>query len=127
MRDSTAPPRRSTGGHASRTPLRLIALFAATVGAYWPLWLYRTYSALGGVGAPPTARTARAGAALALIPVLNLAGIAYLAVDRPRALRRAATRDSGAPDPEVLSLLMLLPLAAGAGLAVLLDLSLPLG
>jgi DNA-binding beta-propeller fold protein YncE len=127
MRDSTAPSRRPTDRRGSRSPLRLIALFAATLGAYWPLWLHRTYSALGRGDARPTALTPRAAPLLAVVPVLNLAGIAYLAVDLPRALRRLASRDSGAPDTEVLSLLMFLPLAAGAGLAALLDLALPLG
>jgi hypothetical protein len=126
MSQPTAPSRRPTARRRSRSPLRLIALFAGTLGVYWPLWLYRTYGALAQADARPTALTPRAAALLALAPLVNLVGIAYLAVDLPRALRRVASRDSGAPDTEVLSILMLLPLAAGAGLAALLGAPLPL-
>src|SRR5262245_863513 len=117
-----APPRRPKAQRESRGIVRLIVLFAATLGACWPLWLHRTYSALARV----VRVTPRAAVLLVVVPVVNLAAPAYLAVDLPRAVRRVRTEGSGGPEPEVLSILLLLPVAAGIGVAVLLGLSLPL-
>jgi YVTN family beta-propeller protein len=71
-------PRRSLG--------RVAALFAITLGAYWPLWL---------VQAAPLPRAGAAGrrgriaiAAAALVPVLNIAFEVVLALFLPRTIRR---------------------------------------
>jgi DNA-binding beta-propeller fold protein YncE len=117
-----APPRRPPARRESRGVVRLLVLFGATLGAYWPLWLHRTYAALDRI-----ARLApRAAVVLVVVPVLNLAGPAYLAVDLPRAVRRVRTDVAGGPVAVVMSLLLLVPVAAGVGVAVLLGLSFPL-
>ena len=79
-----APPRRPPARRESRGIVRLLVLFGATLGAYWPLWLHRTYAVLDGIAR----LRPRAAVALVVVPVLNLAGPAYLAVDLPRAVRR---------------------------------------
>src|SRR4051794_26507136 len=120
----TAPPRRPPARPGSRTPWRLVLLFAATAGIYWPLWLHSTYLAVHRGGRLTTRLTARTATLLALVPVVNLAGLAYIAVDLPRAVRRLRAGDSGGgPDTEVLSILLVLPVIAGIGLALALGMS----
>ena len=62
---------------------------------------------------------------MAAIPGLNLLWTAYLAVDLPRAVRQRASRQAGgeAPDTELITILLLAPVAAGVALAVVLGLS----
>jgi streptogramin lyase len=65
-------------------------------------------------------------ALLALMPVLNIAGLAYLAVALPRAIRRASGGDPEA-NTEVVSALMIAAVAGGVGLALLFGISPLLG
>ena len=104
-----------------RTPLYLILMFALTLGAYWPIRLYVLYGELGRGGSPVTRLTARAAVLMAVLPLVNLVAPAYFAIDLPRGIRRVSARDT-----EVLSILLLLPVAGGVAVAILLGLSLPL-
>ncbi len=63
---------------------------------------------------------------LALVPVLNIAGLAYLAVALPRAIRRASEGDPDA-NTEIVSALMIAAVAGGVGLALLIGVSPLLG
>lgn len=104
-----------------RSPLSLILLFGATLGAYWPIRLHALYAELARSTPRPTRLTPRAAVLLAVTPLVNLVALAYFAIDLPRATRRITGRDT-----EVLSILLLLPAAGGVAAALLLGLSLPL-
>jgi YVTN family beta-propeller protein len=113
----------------SRSPRSLpltAGLFALTLGAYFPLWAVRVATELSRAARDARVPAPGAVALLVLAPVLNIAGLAYLAVALPRALRRAA---NGAADAntEVVSALMIAAVAGGIGLALLLDVSPLLG
>src|SRR5512134_1764985 len=97
-----------------------------SLGLYWPVWLWRTYSALR--GAPGATRVSpRRAAALAVLPAVNLVWTVLLSVDLPRAVRRARSGAGGEqPDTEMLTILLLAPLAAGVALGLVLGLSPPL-
>jgi YVTN family beta-propeller protein len=110
-----------TVASGKRSPLYVVLLFAATLGAYWPVRLFGLYAELAKAAPRPTKLTPRAALLLAVVPVVNLVAPAYLAIDLPRAIRRVSARDT-----EVLSILLLLPAAAGVATAILLGLSLPL-
>ena len=110
-----------TAPSGARSPLYLILLFAATLGAYWPIRLFGIYAELTQATPRPTRLTPRTAVLLAVVPFVNLVGPAYLAIDLPRAIRRVSARDT-----EVLSILLLLPVAGGVATAILLGLSLPL-
>jgi DNA-binding beta-propeller fold protein YncE len=101
-------------------------MFALTLGAYWPIRLFLTYAQLGETPPRPTRLTPRGALVLVLLPLVNLLAPAYLAIDLPRALRRLRRPDAEGPDPEILSILLLLPAAGGIALAILLGLSTPL-
>src|SRR4051812_39499272 len=96
---------------------RVAALFAITLGAYWPLWL---------VQAAPLQRAGAAGrrgriaiAAAALIPVLNIAFEVVLALFLPRTIRRMGET----ANTETQAFLLLA--APTAAIALTLALSLP--
>ena len=111
-----------------RRSLRLTAfLFVVTLGAYLPLWLHRAIAQLRSVSAGATRLTPGLAAALAVVPFVNVPGLAYLAVDLPRGVRRAASRHAGARqiEPEVLSILLLGAVIGGIALTVALDLPAP--
>jgi YVTN family beta-propeller protein len=110
-----------TAPSGARSPLYLIVLFAATLGAYWPIRLFGIYAELAKATPRPTRLTPRTAVLLAVLPLVNLVAPAYLAIDLPRAIRRVSARDT-----EVLSILLLLPVAGGVATAILLGLSLPL-
>jgi DNA-binding beta-propeller fold protein YncE len=88
------------------------------------LWLWRIYRTLRAEGRAATRVSPRRAAGLAAVPGLNLLWTAFLAVDLPRAVRRARDRQAGngGPDTELLAILLVAPVAAGVGLAVLLGL-----
>jgi streptogramin lyase len=65
-------------------------------------------------------------ALMALVPVLNIAGLAVLAVALPRAIRRA-TGGAREANTEIVSALMIAAVAGGVGIALLLDVSPLLG
>jgi YVTN family beta-propeller protein len=110
-----------TAPSGARSPLYVILLFAATLGAYWPIRLFAVCAELAKATPRPTRLTPWAAVLLAVVPVVNLIAPAYLAIDLPRAIRRVSARDT-----EVLSILLLLPAAGGVATALLLGLSLPL-
>lgn len=125
----TAPQNSPPGGvrGPTRSPRATVLLWVLSLGLYWPLWLWRAYRALGRGGQAAAQVSPGRAAALALVPGLNLLGTAYLAVDLPRAVRRVHTGSAGeAPDTEPLTILLVVPIAAGVGLALALGLS-PLG
>ncbi len=125
MNAPTPPPERSAQVSAGRSPLYLIAMFALTLGAYWPLRLRRAYAQLATTSGGRARLTPRGATLLALLPGVNLVAPAFLAIDLPRAIRvRHGSR--GGPDPEVLSLLLVAPVAGGIAAAVVLSLSIPL-
>jgi DNA-binding beta-propeller fold protein YncE len=94
-----------------------------SLGLYWPVWLWRTYSALHGRPGATRVSPGRA-AGLALVPVVNLVWAVMLSVDLPRAVRRARSSHAGPPpDTEMLTILLLAPLAAGIALALALGMS----
>ena len=97
-----------------RSPLSLILLFGATLGAYWPIRLHALYAELARSTPRPTRLTPRAAVLLAVTPLVNLVALAYFAIDLPRATRRVTGRDT-----EVLSILLLLPAAGGVAAALL--------
>src|SRR5687768_7904088 len=106
---SNPPPE---GSRASRRrPLATALLWVATLGLYWPVWLWRTYRALEQTGGGATGLSPRRAAGLAAIPGLNLLWTAFLSVDLPRAVRRARSREApgAAPDTELLTILLLTP------------------
>ena len=109
-----------------RGPLHIAALFVVTLGAYWLVWLGHVYAELGRRAPRPTRFGPAPVLALELVPFLNLVWPAFLAVDLPRAIRRLGAGHSSAPDTEILSILMLLPVLGGVGIAVALGLSMPL-
>ena len=114
------------GGRAPRRqPLATALLWVATLGLYWPVWLWRTYRALRQTGGEATRLSAGRAAGLAAIPGLNLLWTALLSVDLPRAVRRSRSREAAGavPDTELLTILLLTPVAAGVALAILLGLS----
>ena len=114
------------GGRASRRrPAATALLWVATLGLYWPVWLWRTYRALRQTGAETTRLSPRRAAGLAVIPGVNLLWTALLSVDLPRAVRRARSREAAGavPDTELLTILLLTPVAAGVALAIALGLS----
>src|SRR4051794_2343019 len=113
----------------SRSPRSLAltaGLFALTLGAYFPLWAARAAAELRQAGKGARVPAPGAVALLALVPVLNIAGLAYLAVAMPRAIRRAS---GGDPDTntEIVSALMIAAVAGGVGLALLIGVSPLLG
>ena len=124
MTATPAPPEEPSG--EERSPARVIALFAITIGAYWVVWLRSVYRALASIDPRPTRFSATQAVAGALVPIVNLAWTVVLAVDLPRAIRRLGARNGDTPDTEVLSILVLLPVLGGAGIAIALDLSAPL-
>src|SRR6185503_2684014 len=87
----------------------------------WPVWLWRAYRALH-----PRASRVSPGLAtgLALLPAVNLLWTGYLAVDLPRAVRRARSGPGREPpDTELLSVLLIAAAAAGIAIAIALGLS----
>lgn len=117
------PPK---GGRGSRRrPLATALLWVATLGLYWPVWLWRTYRTLRAEGRAATGVSPRRAAGLAAIPGLNLLWTAFLAVDLPRAVRRArhGAAAGDPPDTELLAILLVAPVAAGVALAFVLGLS----
>ena len=112
---------RQTAPSGARSPLYPIVLFAATLGAYWPIRLYALYAELARAAPRASRLTPRTAVLLAVVPLVNLVAPAYHAIDLPRAIRRVSARDT-----EVLSILLLLPVAGGVATAILLGLSLPL-
>src|SRR6185503_1021923 len=114
-----SPPRgpRSPG----RRPLATAFLWVATLGLCWPVWLWRAYRALH-----PRASRISPGLAtgLALVPAVNVLWTCYLAVDLPRAVRRARGGPGReTPDTELLSVLLIAAAAAGIAIAIALGLS----
>jgi DNA-binding beta-propeller fold protein YncE len=101
-------------------------LFALTVGAYFPLWAARVSGELRRFGTGAQVPAPGATALLAVVPVLNIGGLAYLAVALPRAIRRA---EEGAREAntEIISALMIAAVAGGVALALLIDVSPLLG
>jgi DNA-binding beta-propeller fold protein YncE len=119
----TAPensPRRGPRG-PGRPPLATALLWVATLGLCWPVWLWRAYRALH----PRASRLSPGRAAgLVLLPAINVLWTGYLAVDLPRAVRRARSGPGReAPDTELLSVLLIA--AAAAGIAIAFALGLP--
>jgi streptogramin lyase len=94
-----------------------------TLGAYLPIWLHRAYRQARAASPRATRLTPGAAVSACLIPVLNAAGLAYLAVDLPRGLRRAAESGPGERrlETEPLSILILAAVFGGIGLALALD------
>ena len=122
----TTSPEPPSPARARRSPLSIVVLFVLTLGAYWPIRLYLAYEQLGATPARPTRLTPRTAALLELVPGINLLAPAYLAIDLPRALRRLRAGDGTGPDPELLAILLVAPVAGGVAAAVLLGLSIPL-
>jgi YVTN family beta-propeller protein len=117
------PPK---GGRGSRRrPLATALLWIASLGLYWPVWLWRIYRTLHAEERAATGVTPRRAAGLAAIPGLNLLWTAFLAVDLPRAVRRVRHGKAGdaGPDTELLAILLVAPAAAGVALAFVLGLS----
>jgi len=117
-----APSERPPTEGESRSLAGVTARFVATLGAYWPLWLFRAYSTLGRRAPAPTRIGAGAAAGLVLVPFVNVLWLAYLAVDLPRSVRRLRAGPDQGPDPEVLSILLLAPVAGAIALVAALDL-----
>jgi YVTN family beta-propeller protein len=126
MTSARAPTEEHPSPGEERSPLSVIALFAVTLGAYWLIWLRGVYASLAHRSPRPTRVSATRVVLLQLVPVVNLAWTVFIAVDLPRAIRRLGTADGDAPDTEVLSILVLLPVLGGAGIAIALGLSAPL-
>jgi YVTN family beta-propeller protein len=126
MTAARAPSEEHLAAGEERSPLRVIALFAVTLGAYWLIWLRGVYTSLARLSPRPTRASATPVVLLELLPVVNLAWTAFVAVDLPRAIRRLGSGQGDAPDTEVLSILVLLPVLGGAGIALALGLSAPL-
>lgn len=121
----SAPEHLPTGGPRGSDPgvRPTVLAWLLSLGLYWPVWLWRTYSALRRT--PGTTRvTPGRAAALTWVPALNLLWTVFGSVDLPRAVRRARAGDAGEPpDTEMLTILLLAPLAAGIALGLLLGFS----
>jgi DNA-binding beta-propeller fold protein YncE len=121
----SAPENLPAGGpRGSDAGVRPTVLaWLASLGLYWPVWLWRMYSGLQ--RAPGATRVSPGRAAgLAVLPAVNLIWTVMLSVDLPRAVRRARSGDGSAPpDTEMLTILLLAPLAAGLAVALVLGLS----
>jgi YVTN family beta-propeller protein len=113
----------------SRSPRSLgltAGLFVLTIGAYFPLWAARAAAELRRFGTATRGLAPGAVALLALVPVVNIAGLAFLAVALPRAIRQGAERDREA-NTEIVSALMIAAVAGGVALSFLIDVSPLLG
>jgi YVTN family beta-propeller protein len=98
--------RRGTG--------RAALLFVITLGAYWIVWVTRVYAGLRSRSPAPTRLTPPTAAVLLLLPLVNVAFEAFLALDLPRAVRRARAPGASGPSVETEPLTVLL-LAAPFG------------
>jgi len=121
----SAPENLPAGGPRGSEPgvRPTVLAWVLSLGLYWPVWLWRSYSTLRRVPGATRVSPGRA-AALAVLPAVNLLWTVLVSVDLPRAVRRARSRDAGEPpDTEMLTILLLAPLAAGFALALALGLS----
>jgi len=121
----SAPENLPAGGPRGSEPgvRPTVLAWVLSLGLYWPVWLWRSYSTLHRVPGATRVSPGRA-AALAVLPAVNLLWTVLVSVDLPRAVRRARSRDAGEPpDTEMLTILLLAPLAAGVGVALALGLS----
>jgi YVTN family beta-propeller protein len=97
---------------------RAALLFVMTLGAYWIVWVTRVYAGLRSRSPASTRVTPRMAALLLLLPFVNVAFEACLALDLPRAVRRARAPGTSRPSVETEPLTVLLLAAPFAAIAL---------
>jgi YVTN family beta-propeller protein len=97
---------------------RAALLFVITLGGYWIVWVTRVYAGLRSRSPAPTRLGPLAVAVLGLLPLVNVAFEAFLALDLPRAVRRARASEPGGPSVETEPLTVLLLAAPFGAIAV---------
>jgi YVTN family beta-propeller protein len=108
-----------------RNPRRAAVLFLVTLGGYWVVWVTRVYAGLRSRTPSPSRLSPTAAAVLLVVPLVNIAFEGFLALDLPRAVRRAREQHAipRAVETEPLTILLLAAPFGAIALAIALGLS----